>query len=293
MKSLQPEISKDVSISGVYSEEQAIFRAQQLELIYSQYGILQKYLPDAPGSKVDIAKSKPGPHGEGIIGSVDTNAVNLLSQLQQLSLQTASNNQVTSSTTSSSKPSLINVIQSNNPKGNQNSNGKKKGRGKKKNQDGKADTNKSGNNAGGGRNESKKKVKFPCKLCSGDHLTHLYPKIQDAHRLLGQQGASSSQAVLTNPFPQGQQLLAGASSNLGTSSGGSQEGEKSSKVFMMGSNVHVATRSRDYGEAKTSKEKTAPRNTNLHIERPLIETIPRIPKGSAKRVTINPNTRAA
>ena len=55
-------------MSGVYSEEQAIFRAQQLELIYSQSGILQKYLPDAPGSKVDIAKSKPGPHTDGIVG---------------------------------------------------------------------------------------------------------------------------------------------------------------------------------------------------------------------------------
>jgi len=35
LKSLQPEISKDVSLFGVYMEEQAIFRAQQLELIYS------------------------------------------------------------------------------------------------------------------------------------------------------------------------------------------------------------------------------------------------------------------
>ena len=103
-------------MSGVYSEEQAIFRAQQLELIYSQSGILQKYLPDAPRSKVDIAKSKPGPHGDGIVGSVDMNAVNLLSQLQQLSLQTTSNNQVTSSTTSSSQPSSINVINMITPK---------------------------------------------------------------------------------------------------------------------------------------------------------------------------------
>ncbi len=98
--------------------------------------------------------------------------------------------------------------------------------------------------------------------------------------------------MLTNPFPQGQQLLAGASSNPGTSAGGNQEGEKSSNVFMMGSNVHVATRSRDYGEAKTSKEKTAPGNIDLHIERPPVETIPQIPKGPTKCVTINPNARA-
>ena len=171
-------------MSGVYSEEQVIFRAQQLELIYCQSGILQKYLPDAPGSKVDVAKPKLGSHADGIVGSVDTNTVNLLNQLHQLSLQTASNNQVTSSNPSASQTSSINAVQSDNPKGNQNSNGKNKGRGKKKNQDGKPDGNKSGNNVGGGRNESKKKVKFPCKLCSGDHLTHLCPNIEDAQRLL-------------------------------------------------------------------------------------------------------------
>jgi len=125
LKSLQPEISKDVSMSGVYYEDQAIFRAQQLELIYSQSGILQKYLPDAPGSKVDLAKPKPGPHADGIIGLVDTSTMNLLNQLQQLSLQTASNNQVTSSNPLASQTSLINAVQSKNPKGNQNSNGKK------------------------------------------------------------------------------------------------------------------------------------------------------------------------
>ena len=111
--------------------------------------------------------------------------------------------------------------------------------------------------------------------------------------MLGQQGTSSSQAVLTNPFPQGQQLLAGASSNPGTSARGNQEGEKSSNVFMMGSNIDVATRSRDYGEAETSKDKAVPGSTDLHIERPSVETIPRMPKGSAKRATINPNARAA
>ena len=100
----------------VYSEEQAIFRAQQLELIYSQSGILSKYLPNAPGSKVDVAKLKPGPHTDGIVGSVDTNTLNLLNQLQQLSLQTASNNQVTSSNPTASQTSSINVVQSANPK---------------------------------------------------------------------------------------------------------------------------------------------------------------------------------
>jgi hypothetical protein len=48
LKYLFPYISKDVSTSGVFSEEEVIFRAQQLDLIYSQYGILYEIIPDAP-----------------------------------------------------------------------------------------------------------------------------------------------------------------------------------------------------------------------------------------------------
>jgi len=95
------------------------------------------------------------------------------------------------------------------------------------------------------------------------------PKDSICSALVRQQGTSSSQDVLTNPFPQGQQMLAGASSNSGTSAGGNQEGEKSSNVFTMGSNVHVSTRLCDYGEVETSKDKATPENTDLHIEHPL------------------------
>ena len=110
---------------------------------------------------------------------------------------------------------VVNAIQNSNPKGNQQSDGKKKGRNnKKKGKNGKGNANKTNERVGEGQKE-KKKVKFPCKLCAGDHLTHLCPKIQDAQRLLSQQGSSSSQAVLTNPFPQGQQLILAQTKILG------------------------------------------------------------------------------
>ena len=41
LKSLVPQLSKDVATSGVFSEEEAIMRAQQFELIYSQSGQLK------------------------------------------------------------------------------------------------------------------------------------------------------------------------------------------------------------------------------------------------------------
>lgn len=63
---------------------------------------------------------------------------------------------------------------------------------------------------------------------------------------------------------------------------------------MMGSHVNVATRSCDYGEAETSKDKSILRTMDpLHIEQPSIESIPRIQKGFSKCATINPNARAA
>jgi hypothetical protein len=53
LKSLHPPISKDVATSGVTTEEEAIFRAQQLDLIYAQSGMLYHLLPDAPRSTYD------------------------------------------------------------------------------------------------------------------------------------------------------------------------------------------------------------------------------------------------
>lgn len=70
--------------------------------------------------------------------------------------------------------------------------------------------------------KSKKKVKFPCKLCSGDHLTHILPKAQDSHGLIAQRGPFSSHAVLSKPFSQGQKFLTIVNANDGTPSGGIQ-----------------------------------------------------------------------
>ena len=81
----------------MFTEEKDIFRAQQLELIYSQSGVLQKLMLDAPRSKLDLAKLKPGPHTDRLVGLIDANTSNLLNQLQQLSLQKASSMQASPS----------------------------------------------------------------------------------------------------------------------------------------------------------------------------------------------------
>ena len=100
--------------------------------------------------------------------------------------------------------------------------------------------------------------------------------------------------MLTTPFPQGQQLVVGANQNPGASSGGTQEGEIPSNIFMMSAHVDIATRSRDYGGEESLKAKDVPDATEpLHITKPTVESMPRMPKEYSKRSTINPNARAA
>ena len=58
---------KDVSTFEVQNEEQAIFRAQELDLIYAQSKLLYDIIPNAPRSSFD-PKIKTRTHGDGIVG---------------------------------------------------------------------------------------------------------------------------------------------------------------------------------------------------------------------------------
>ena len=85
LKSLLPYISKDISTSGVTNEEEAILRAQQLDLIYSQSGILYEIIPEAPRPTHDAEKPKLGPHADGVVGSINSPTIeSLAKQIHQL-----------------------------------------------------------------------------------------------------------------------------------------------------------------------------------------------------------------
>jgi hypothetical protein len=127
LKSLVPQLSKDVATSGVFSEEEAIMRAQQLELIYSQSGLLYEVFPDVPRSILDKARHKSGPHVDGIVGSAQANPTDQLSnQLQQLSIQQTTASQTSSSAAPPTQTSDVHSVQSTNPKANQQPEGKEK-----------------------------------------------------------------------------------------------------------------------------------------------------------------------
>jgi hypothetical protein len=179
LKYLVPQLSKDVATSTVFSEEEAIMRAQQLELIYSQYNLLYEVLPDAPWSILDKAGHKYGPHADGIVGSAQANPTDHLSnQLQQLPIQQTMTNQTSDSTSPPTQTSDIHSVKLTNLKANYQPDGKKKQRNKK----GKGDK-KPTNNVGRG-NIEKIKMKYPCNICMEDHLNHLFPRLVEAQKLL-------------------------------------------------------------------------------------------------------------
>jgi hypothetical protein len=88
LKSLVPQLSKDVATSGVLSEEEEIMRYQQLELIYSQSGLLYDIFLDVPRSILDKDRQNFEPHADGIVCSTQGKSTDQLSnKLQQLSIQ--------------------------------------------------------------------------------------------------------------------------------------------------------------------------------------------------------------
>jgi hypothetical protein len=101
-------------------------RAQQLELIYSQSGLLYEIFPDAPCSILDNTRQRVGPHADGIVGSAQTNPVEqLMKQLQQLSIQHRAANQTTALAAPPTKMSDVHTVQSTNPKATKKPEGKK------------------------------------------------------------------------------------------------------------------------------------------------------------------------
>lgn len=68
-KSLQPHIYKDIEMMGSHTKEEEIFRAQQLDLIYSQSRILYQILANDPWEETGPTKVTPGPHADGVIRS--------------------------------------------------------------------------------------------------------------------------------------------------------------------------------------------------------------------------------
>jgi hypothetical protein len=119
-KYLVPQLSKDIATSKFFSEEYAIMRDQQFELIYSQSGLLYNILLNVPHSILDKTRQRVGPHVNGIVGSVQTNPTEQLTkQLQQLSIQHIVTSQTITLASPPTQTSDVQSVQLTNPKATQ------------------------------------------------------------------------------------------------------------------------------------------------------------------------------
>ena len=132
LKLLLPYIVKDVSTSRVQNEEQAIFWAQELDLIYAQSRLLYDIIPNAPCSSFD-PKIKPGPHADGIVGCTSTKPVDsVVKQVSQLSINQSTSGQAMTLSQPTQTASVLSMQLSDHKGNKQPERNKKKGKNNRK-----------------------------------------------------------------------------------------------------------------------------------------------------------------
>ena len=95
--------------SGVQNEEQAIFRAQEMDLIYAQSKLLYEIIPNALHSSFD-PKIKPGPHADGIVGCTSAKpADSVTKQVSQLYINQSASGQATASSQPTQMENVLSV----------------------------------------------------------------------------------------------------------------------------------------------------------------------------------------
>jgi hypothetical protein len=276
-----------------------IFRAQQLDLIYAQSGMLYHLLPDAPQYTYDPRKNTR-PHANGIVFASNVKSTDsVTNHLKELSLSQSAGEPTSSMSSIPTQSEDVHSVQSSaNPNGNQQPGGnKKKGRNNRKGGKNGNKPKENNNNEEMGSNDGEEKrekckVNFPYKIFTDDHLTHLCPKLAEATRLLAQ-----SPTLLMNTFPHNQHL-ASSSSNVKNAAGGGQNQQSHDGdrlcINMVDAKFNVATRFQDYSSKQAIPGLEYPPRTSkttLQIEKP--KPPPHIMKGVLKRSTHNPNARAA
>ena len=110
----------------------------------------------------------------------------VVKQVTQLSINQSTSGQAIASSQPTQTASVLSM-QSSNKNGNHQpvrnkKNGKNNRKGGNKNEN--ANFNDKNSHNAGGDKYSKHKVKFPCKLCKDDQLTHLCPRIEEASRFI-------------------------------------------------------------------------------------------------------------
>ena len=141
--------------------------------------------------------------------------------------------------------------------------------------------------------KGKRKVKYPCSICRGDHFTKECPLREEVGKFLK---ASPTTGILKDPFPSQQQLIDHKSLNE-TYSSIDEVRMMSSETVNLNTREHsyeppLENKSDDIPSEKTSTS-TPPTNNGIHIEKPIPEAIFHPLKDTLHKSIINPNTRAS
>jgi hypothetical protein len=156
--------------------------------------------------------------------------------------------------------------------------------------------------------QPQRKPKFPCLICGDDHYTRDCPHRDEVAKIFK---GNLQPAVLTQPFPQQQSLVAQTPTTGGSSNQLHDEASTSAHIYMF-NRVNLTTRTATYDmPVKPDKPKTtngsvpdplpssvsplfaSPPSGPLQIEKPSFESILRPPKSTIRKSTFNPNSRAA
>jgi hypothetical protein len=291
-KSLLPPIARDVAMGGAVTEEETIARAQYLDLVYSQSGTLYDFLPNAARANTNPSKSSSSSHVDGVIGSVKT--------------QSASQSTTLSSTSPQTHISEVNAVQS---APSQKSGGNKNTKNKLKN----TNNNEQPKNQAqtpATEKHPQQKLKFLCIICGDDHYTRNCPHRNEVAKIFQR---NSQPAVLTQPFPQQQSMVAQTPSPGGSSSHPHDEASTSAHIYMF-NGINLTTLSKTYdtpGNPDKGKDTNgidtlpdpslssiSPPSVNppsgpLQIEKPTFYSILRPPKSTIHKSTLNPSSCAA
>jgi hypothetical protein len=164
-RSFVNEIGKDITISGVVTEERAIICAQYLDLIYSQMGTLYDFLPELPRPGTSNTSTTPAAsHAtDGVIGTTHAHSHSISSTTPKYTYSNVQN--APSPTTPAGKTSEVNTVQST-PTG---KNKSKKGRGK--NKKGKNNNQTEQTKTPPIEDRDKHKPRYPFFICGDDHYT--------------------------------------------------------------------------------------------------------------------------
>jgi hypothetical protein len=270
-KSFISKIARDISMGGVVTEEQAISRAQYLDLVYSQTSTLYDLIPDAPRPSTTATSTTPTTSHvvDGVIGTFHADAKST-SATHTNPKSTASNVQsALTPTPSTDKTSEVNSVQST-PAG---KNKSKKGKGKNK-----EDKN---NNPQSEKpktqpvdDKDKCKPRYPCLICGDDHYMKYCPRRVEVTKFLQGTGKPPTPVVLSQPFPSQQQAQLVIHDQPSPST--------TSYVLMCTgdskkNDVAITTRAKDYSPSKEKVDdfppslvqlppSTSPPNGPLHLE---------------------------